>query len=78
MIPRRCPKCQTLVDEAEASIPSTSPLWAVPCSPETTEHVTGLNSSNGIGVKAREPGPDSGQPGSRQPDSRREGVVPAS
>lgn len=32
MIPRRCPKCQRLVEEAEsiAKDPSMNPLWAVP------------------------------------------------
>ena len=68
MIPRRCPKCQSLIDEAEASIPAASPLWAVPCSPESTEHLTVPNSMNSIPVEAREPGAD----------SARQGVVPTS
>jgi len=43
MIPKRCPQCQRLIDQAEAGAgaarrtTSTSPLWAVP-SDNTEEH----------------------------------------
>ena len=68
MIPRRCPKCQRLIDEAEAEMTATSPLWAVPWASESTEHLAGLNSSNRAPTWAREPGAH----------SARHGVAPAS
>jgi hypothetical protein len=39
MIPRRCPKCQSLVEASESNAmdPSMNPLWAVPA-PDAARH----------------------------------------
>jgi hypothetical protein len=41
MIPRRCPKCQRLVEESESNAkdPSMNPLWAVPAQGAETHGV---------------------------------------
>jgi hypothetical protein len=41
IISRRCRKCQALAEQAELTV-STSPLWAIPGTPEVGEELTGI------------------------------------
>jgi hypothetical protein len=63
MIPRRCAKCQDLVEEAEATDPSPSALWAVPWVPPNPEQRVGLASKNGAATRSRESGAGSAHQG---------------
>ncbi len=68
MIPRRCSKCQLLVDESEsmAKDPTRNPLWAVPAyhAPETDQ----------VPVAPQGTALTTGEPGG---GGTRQGVVPA-
>jgi hypothetical protein len=67
MIPRRCPKCQRLVDESEsiARDPVTNRLWAVP-----TQESEPLDAAGALsGVELVTPKPDA--------DPATQGAVPA-
>ncbi len=59
MIPRRCPKCQRLIDESEihATDPSVNPLWAVPDLDDAETHSTPAG-PNGVAGALRHPAPD--------------------
>jgi len=56
MIPRRCPKCQHLVEEiaARAKDPVTNPLWAVPAE-AVAETGPGMTLAHQAPLRAREP-----------------------
>jgi hypothetical protein len=66
MIPRRCPQCQHLFEEAESRIPATSPLWAVPSVLENAEPGADLASNSPLAT-----------PGGSGADAARHGVLPA-
>lgn len=57
MVPRRCPKCQRLIDElrARANDPLVNPLWAVPA-PEADEHDDGVAAVTGTTLPTAELG----------------------